>query len=94
VSAPPRADRTTVLDNRATPCAVGLIRARERMTTLEPGERLVVLSHDRFAPVELPLWAERAGHDVLDVARDRRFVRTLHRITLRKAGSATRPSPR
>lgn len=94
MSAPPRTERTTVLDNRATPCAVGLIRARERMETLQAGDRLVVLSHDRFAPVELPLWAERAGHDVLDVARDRRFVRALHRITLRKAGAPTGPSPR
>ncbi|MDI9627535.1 MAG: sulfurtransferase TusA family protein [Acidobacteriota bacterium] len=62
----PAADAATVtlLDNRATPCAVGLIRAARLMKTLAPGDVLEILSRDRFAPMEVPLWAETDGHVV------------------------------
>lgn len=83
---------TAVLDNRSTPCATGLIRTRARMAELPPGDLLVVLSHDRFAPVELPLWAERHGHEVVRVEREWRFPRTLHRITLRRTAGRRVPA--
>lgn len=53
-----------LLDNRRTPCAVGLIRADERIRQLAPGTVLEIWSKDRFAPMEIPLWAERDGHRV------------------------------
>lgn len=54
-----------VLDNRRAPCAVGLIRAAHRIDELDPGTVLEIWSRDRFAPVEIPLWAEREGHLLL-----------------------------
>lgn len=53
-----------LLDNRRTPCAVGLIRAAQRMGELPPGTVLQIWSKDRFAPIEIPLWAEYDGHVV------------------------------
>jgi TusA-related sulfurtransferase len=54
----------TILDNRRTPCAVGLIRAARSMLDLAPGARLEIWSRDIFAPMEIPLWAERDGYRV------------------------------
>lgn len=73
-----------VLDNRRVPCATGLIRARRRMAGLAAGDVLEVHSRDRFAPFELPLWAERDGHEVLTVHRDGRWLRRTFRIAIRK----------
>lgn len=60
----PNTEAVTLLDNRSAPCAVGLIRADRLMRTLSDGDVLEVLSRDRFAPMEVPLWAEAEGHDV------------------------------
>lgn len=58
-----------VLDNRRTPCAVGLIRAAQHMRDLAPGTILEIWSRDHFAPMEIPMWAERDGHVALDRGR-------------------------
>lgn len=68
----------TVLDNRRTPCAVGLIRAAKRMLELEPGMRLEIWSRDMFAPVEIPLWAGRDGYRVESQTRAGRWPRRYH----------------
>lgn len=85
---------TVVLDNRRVPCATGLIRARRRMAELVTGDVLEVHSRDRFAPFELPLWAERDGHEVLSVHRDGRWPRRTFRIAIRKGPRDwTMPTP-
>ena len=56
-----------LLDNRSTPCAVGLIKAARLMATLPVGTTMEIWSRDRFAPREIPMWAERDGHDVHDL---------------------------
>lgn len=53
-----------LLDNRRTPCAVGLIKAARTMAELPGGTVLEIWSRDRFAPMEIPIWAQRDGHDV------------------------------
>lgn len=83
----------TLLDNRATPCAVGLIRAATAMRTLPPGARLEVWSRDRFAPMEVPLWAERDGHTVLVHERAGSWPRRFWRFVVQGAGSVTDPAP-
>lgn len=55
-----------LLDNRRTPCAVGLIKASRTMADLPPGTVMEIWSRDRFAPVEIPLWATKDGHEVKD----------------------------
>jgi len=59
-----------VIDNRRTPCAIGLIRAARRVQQLEPDTRVDILSKDRFAPFEVPIWAERDGHRVIANTRE------------------------
>lgn len=53
-----------ILDNRRAPCAVGLIRADNRMLELQPGTQLEIWSRDVFAPMEVKLWAEKAGYEM------------------------------
>lgn len=60
----------TVLDNRRTPCAVGLIRATGVMAAVRQGGVLEIQTRDRFALVEIPLWANRSGHSEPDVRRE------------------------
>jgi tRNA 2-thiouridine synthesizing protein A len=58
------APRRVVLDNRRTPCAVGLIKADNLMQELEPGTQLEIWSRDVFAPMEVKLWAEKSGYEL------------------------------
>ena len=73
-----------LLDNRATPCAIGLIRAAERMTALGPGRTLAIWSRDHFAPVEIPHWADRDGYQVLAHERRGRWPRRFHVFLIRR----------
>ena len=73
-----------LLDNRTTPCAVGLIRAAERMTAMPPGSTLEIWSRDHFAPMEIPLWADRDGYEVLARARSGRWPRRFHTFLIRR----------
>lgn len=72
-----------VLDNRRTPCAVGLIRAAEQIRGLHPGQVLEIRSRDRFAPMEVPLWAAREGHRVEGVESVGRWPRKYVRFRIR-----------
>jgi TusA-related sulfurtransferase len=67
-----------VLDNRRTPCAVGLIHAAQRMLDLQPGARLEIWSRDMFAPIEIPLWAERDAYRVESHTRAGMWPRRYH----------------
>ncbi|WKZ82348.1 MAG: sulfurtransferase TusA family protein [Acidimicrobiia bacterium] len=60
---------SAVLDNRRSGCATGLIRADAAIDRLGPGEVLAILTRDRFAPAEVRLWAEKAGHRLVAVER-------------------------
>ncbi len=74
-----------VLDNRRAPCAVGLIRAAERMADLDPGTVLEIWSRDRFAPMEIPLWAEREGHLLLGRRTAGWWPRRSHVFAVRRS---------
>lgn len=83
------AEITATVDNRGTPCAVGLIRAAEQIRMLGPGQVLQILTRDRFAPMEVPLWAERDGHTVTAVEQVGRWPRKHFRFLI-----TARPDPR
>ncbi len=80
------------LDNRATPCALGLLKVQERLATMPLGATLEVVTRDRFAPYEVPAWVERAGLEL--TALERRgfwvFGSTLFRI--KKTAEVRAPS--
>lgn len=54
-----------LLDNRKILCAVGLIKAARTLAALPVGTVLEIWSKDRFAPMEIPLWATTDGHRVV-----------------------------
>lgn len=57
-------DGAVLLDNRSAPCAIGLIKAAKLMSALPPGSVLEIWSKDRFAPMEITVWAERERYEV------------------------------
>ncbi len=74
-----------LLDNRATPCAVGIIRAARAVRAMAPGAVLEIWTRDRVAPVEIPVWAEREGHQVVRQERGGRWPRRWFVFEVRRA---------
>lgn len=85
------ANERSLLDNRAAPCAVGLIRAAEQMASMPPGSTLEIWSRDRFAPFEIPLWAAHEGYDVLSHTRGGRWPRRFHVFLVQRPLQAHEP---
>ena len=91
------ADRV-LLDNRRTPCAVGLIRAAHVIRELPVATVLEIWSRDHFAPMEIPIWAERDGHEVRDLGMQghwgaRYYVFEVRKVTDRGGPfGSSRPS--
>lgn len=74
------------VDARRLTLQQGVTTAMRAMQALVPGERLEVLVEAEGAPAAYARWADRAGHQVLDVARIRDLRgRRAVRILLRKA---------
>ncbi len=72
------------LDNRKTPCALGLIRATEVMESLPSGTVLELLSRDVYAPYEVPAWALKYGYRLLKHERRGFFPFRYHRFWVEK----------
>lgn len=75
-----------LLDNRRTPCAVGLIRAARAIRELAPGSVLEIWTRDRVAPVEIPVWVEREGHEIIRQERVGRWPRGYLLFKVRRTG--------
>ncbi|MCZ7534351.1 MAG: sulfurtransferase TusA family protein [Acidimicrobiia bacterium] len=73
------------LDNRHSPCATGLIRAAKFMESLPGGSRVEILSRDRFAPMEMALWAERDGYSIIETRRSGLWPFRYHRFIVEKS---------
>ncbi|WP_308789424.1 sulfurtransferase TusA family protein [Thermus composti] len=72
------------LDNRGTPCALGLIRASEAMEALPRGAVLEIFSKDVYAPYEVPTWAGKYGYRILKHERRGVFPFRYHRFLVEK----------
>ncbi|HLS03421.1 MAG TPA: sulfurtransferase TusA family protein [Actinomycetales bacterium] len=72
----------TLLDNRSTPCAIGLIKADRTMREIASGHVLEIWSRDRYAPMEVPIWAQREGHLVLIQERAGHWPRKYWRFQI------------
>jgi putative copper resistance protein D len=72
------------LDNRGTPCALGLIRATEVMEALPSGAVLELLSKDVYAPYEVPAWAGKYGYRILKQERRGIFPFRYYRFLVGK----------
>jgi tRNA 2-thiouridine synthesizing protein A len=56
----------TTVDARGLACPLPLTMAKRAMTSLAPGEELLVLSTDREAPIDLAAWALATGHSYFE----------------------------
>jgi predicted ArsR family transcriptional regulator/TusA-related sulfurtransferase len=74
------------VDARGETYQRGVVAAMRAIVPLRPGDHLEVLTDGKGAPAAYARWADRAGHEVLDVARVRDVKgRAAVRILLRKA---------
>jgi predicted ArsR family transcriptional regulator/TusA-related sulfurtransferase len=74
------------VDNRGQTYQRGVVAAMRAIVPLRPGDHLEVLTDGQGAPAAYARWADRAGHQLLDVARTRDVKgRPAVRLLLRKA---------
>lgn len=83
---------THQLDNRGTPCSIGLLRVRETLAEMPLGDVLEVRTRDKFAPYEVPAWVERAGLEMLFVKRSGWGPFTVHTFGIKKNVDVAAPS--
>ena len=74
------------VDARGQTYQAGVVTTMRAIVPLAPGEHLEVLTDTEGAPAAFARWADRAGHQVVDVARIRDLKgREAVRLLLRKA---------
>lgn len=74
------------VDARGQTYQQGVVAAMRAIVPLRPGDHLEVLSNGKGAPAAYARWADRSGHQVVDVARVRDIKgKPAVRILLRKA---------
>ncbi|MFX0162094.1 MAG: sulfurtransferase TusA family protein [Candidatus Hodarchaeota archaeon] len=56
----------SLLDCRGLYCPVPVANAREEIDKLEPGKILQIIVDDIAAEEDIPRWAKRTGHTLLD----------------------------
>lgn len=64
----PQADYT--LDVRGLYCPSPVLRAKEEMDRLQPGQLIRIIASDPATQEDIPRWAKRAGHEVVSLIRD------------------------
>jgi TusA-related sulfurtransferase len=75
----PKPSRT--VDARGLRCPLPLVRARDEMDLLEPGEILEVLATDPGAEHDLRSWSRRKGHALVSTAE----AAGVYRFLIRRA---------
>ncbi len=58
------------LDARGLACPLPVLKAREILNTLQPGERLEVLADDPIAPLDFAAFSFRSGHPLREKSAD------------------------
>jgi tRNA 2-thiouridine synthesizing protein A len=55
---------TRTLDARGLSCPLPLIKARQALAGMDPGQTLIVLATDPEAPIDLAAFAADGGHEL------------------------------
>jgi len=58
------------LDVTGTLCPIPVLLARRAMRALRPGDHLEVVGDDPAMMVDMPVWAEKDGHRLLELAKE------------------------
>jgi len=56
------------LDVKGLVCPVPVLKTKQIISKMTSGQILEILATDKAAKDDIPFWAQREGHDVLDVA--------------------------
>jgi tRNA 2-thiouridine synthesizing protein A len=73
---------TETLDVRGLSCPLPLLRTKQSLQRMQPGDRLTVLATDSGSWRDIPAFCEIAGHRVLE----RREVSGVYEFLLQKDG--------
>jgi tRNA 2-thiouridine synthesizing protein A len=76
---PSTVDVAKVVDARGSACPGPLLEAKKAIGTVSVGQTIEVLSGDPSTKNDIPMWAQKVGHEFLGVAAgegyDRIFVK-------------------
>ena len=59
-------ERDLTLDTRGLKCPLPVLKARKRLKSMAPGERLEMLADDPMAVVDVPHFCTEAGHRLIE----------------------------
>lgn len=63
------------VDTSGLACPMPIVRTRQAIDEISPGEVLEVISTDRGSLTDVPSWADTLGHTLIDVRDEgQRFV--------------------
>lgn len=62
-------------------CPMPIVKTREAMTQMTPGQILAMLSDDPASDPDMRSWAQNTGHELLDVSRNGAVYRFVIRKT-------------
>ena len=65
------------LDARNLMCPLPVIRAQDKIKTMQPGERLKVICTDPGALNDIPAWCRINGHRVISTEHDEYTIAVL-----------------
>ena len=68
------------LDARNLMCPLPVIRAQDKVKTMQPGEQLSVICTDPGALNDIPAWSRINGHSVLDASDNGHEIRVLIQV--------------
>lgn len=71
-----------VVDVQGVFCPGPVLKARQEIEELAPGEMMEILATDPAAEADLPAWAKWAGHQVVAIEKRDGLIRVL----IRKGG--------
>ncbi len=76
------ADGVERYDLRGLKCPLPVMRTTRRMTTMKPGERLVVETTDPLAVIDIPAFCNDNGHRLVES----RSIQGGHEFLIEKGG--------
>ena len=62
-------------------CPMPIVKTREALLRMEPGQALEVTSDDPGSEADMKSWSAKTGHDLLEIDRDGSVYRFLVRKT-------------
>ena len=69
----------TIIDLRGLTCPEPLLKLREKIKNVEIGAEIEVLTTDPGTIIDIPLWAEKVGIEVLDCNQEDNQIRFVLR---------------